>query len=894
MNINLSYNNYNKMEQSTISNPEPMQQIDNNDLLLIEQFRQCNISAMVNPSQYIGLMKYYIYKKVLSCVPIQLTINYDSLYGEIKYSSLRTSKLNCLFINALENIDISEIPRDNIINGSIMSWYENTKYLTSYSELDAISDDKTISISYPDDSSDINTTLIEYFIGTLLNKLRRKTFNFVYVLGMFLTTSDPVESDINRFFSNTDKVIHIVYENIVGITLEEWLKNKPTLSVFYNIILQVALALTKAQEKIGFVHNALYAKNIILKYKPGTVSTFHIKSKIYTIKSDYIAIITNLSTARVTNNGFGICYKYNPSIFTPGKDICNLIISSLILLNTSNLYKDVEWLNTFFSNYFETAEGAYDDLFEKYEGFVLPDDHPQYSMNPLDFLNWFHKENGKILNDIVVTSPRFLKPLINEKGLSDDIKEDLSMIPSGIIKQYIMTRYGIDYKQSEQEKEYDILSINEYNKYMMETVQSYIVYYNFPINKQYSNIDPINYYKVVSDLIYRYKVLSNYIMLYRYAVTIKYDAIPKFNADVFSLRNSLKYNIEAINNIPLYRLYQLTFVMNNIENTSITGDIIEYYKDMYPSTNWIKNIYPECAEYIDLYIIPVATRLLKPFTLDKYNNYYYPPHTLQQFKQLFKQDRRVVEKLKTLIKKLVCGYNKDLERHVFNNSGLRLFNEADDVRILLYLKSFYERVNPVQFNRGLARVKDIVSLIGPLGIDPKSYLDYGGGDGSISSAVATKFGINKDSSYSLDIEEWFGRLQLPKYDNIKYLRIKEGQAIPLPDNSIDIVTCFQVLHHIKNIDFVLSELRRVCKYMLIIREHDCQNNDQRMIIDLEHSIYEISVENTPNVKFLNDYKAWYRSKQEWGELISKYGFKHVVSLMKGGTTFYYYDVFRTV
>lgn len=52
----------------------------------------------------------------------------------------------------------------------------------------------------------------------------------------------------------------------------------------------------------------------------------------------------------------------------------------------------------------------------------------------------------------------------------------------------------------------------------------------------------------------------------------------------------------------------------------------------------------------------------------------------------------------------------------------------------------------------------------------------------------------------------------------KYVKASIQGNIDLPDNCIDLITCFSVLHHIPNVSFVLSELMRVLKpggYMLI-------------------------------------------------------------------------------
>lgn len=54
----------------------------------------------------------------------------------------------------------------------------------------------------------------------------------------------------------------------------------------------------------------------------------------------------------------------------------------------------------------------------------------------------------------------------------------------------------------------------------------------------------------------------------------------------------------------------------------------------------------------------------------------------------------------------------------------------------------------------------------------------------------------------------------------KYVKASIFGNIDMPDNSMDLITCFSVLHHIPNVSFVLSELLRILKPggFLLIRE----------------------------------------------------------------------------
>ena len=87
----------------------------------------------------------------------------------------------------------------------------------------------------------------------------------------------------------------------------------------------------------------------------------------------------------------------------------------------------------------------------------------------------------------------------------------------------------------------------------------------------------------------------------------------------------------------------------------------------------------------------------------------------------------------------------------------------------------------------------------------------------------------------------------------------------------------------------LKEIRRVCKGYFIIREHDCRNSLEKMLIDVEHSLYEVTIEKEPNMNFLDTYEAYYRNIKEWDDLLYSYNFRKIYQdpHVKGPTRYYY-------
>ena len=95
-----------------------------------------------------------------------------------------------------------------------------------------------------------------------------------------------------------------------------------------------------------------------------------------------------------------------------------------------------------------------------------------------------------------------------------------------------------------------------------------------------------------------------------------------------------------------------------------------------------------------------------------------------------------------------------------------------------------------------------------------------------------------------------------------------------------------VLHHVKNIDFVLKEINRILKMnsFIIIREHDCITYCDKMIADIEHSLFyyndsfKILKKNNIFIKksnntFRNNFYSKYYDIYEWDYIFDKYGFK---------------------
>jgi ubiquinone/menaquinone biosynthesis C-methylase UbiE len=175
------------------------------------------------------------------------------------------------------------------------------------------------------------------------------------------------------------------------------------------------------------------------------------------------------------------------------------------------------------------------------------------------------------------------------------------------------------------------------------------------------------------------------------------------------------------------------------------------------------------------------------------------------------------------------------------------------------------------------------------------YLDFGGGDGANAYALGKKLNLEKGQVFVSDIESWFGNANVDKFKELCTYRYLKTYLLPFETESFDLITMFQVLHHIENTSTVLKELYRILKVggIFYIREHDCDSPMTATLIDIEHSLQECSKKSSIDYEYLQTYYANYFSREELREKLFEVGFKeyirdgkHVTSVNYGETRYY--------
>lgn len=161
------------------------------------------------------------------------------------------------------------------------------------------------------------------------------------------------------------------------------------------------------------------------------------------------------------------------------------------------------------------------------------------------------------------------------------------------------------------------------------------------------------------------------------------------------------------------------------------------------------------------------------------------------------------------------------------------------------------------------------------------YLDLGCGQCIKTKMVGEILDIPDKNTYGADIESWGEYKDEIREKNINFIGLQINEPFPIESNKFDLVTALMVLHHVENLDLFLRETNRILKKggIFFIKEHDAMTNFDKMLIDIEHGLYEVTMRN--NSDYFNSYYGVYYDKIEWSVIIEKYGFEYI-------HTYYYY------
>lgn len=166
-------------------------------------------------------------------------------------------------------------------------------------------------------------------------------------------------------------------------------------------------------------------------------------------------------------------------------------------------------------------------------------------------------------------------------------------------------------------------------------------------------------------------------------------------------------------------------------------------------------------------------------------------------------------------------------------------------------------------------------------MDTSTIMDYGGGDGSDSVAMRELLGAKV--VICADIEDYINK----DYKNcVKFLRVIPYENLDIKDESVDIITIFYVIHHMRE-DIVkrLKDLYRILKKggHLLIKEHDVIDEEDARAVNLQHiCYYALDSENDVKdiIENFGEYEEMYYYKREdIYRLLQSLGFRRVKSVL---------------
>lgn len=157
-----------------------------------------------------------------------------------------------------------------------------------------------------------------------------------------------------------------------------------------------------------------------------------------------------------------------------------------------------------------------------------------------------------------------------------------------------------------------------------------------------------------------------------------------------------------------------------------------------------------------------------------------------------------------------------------------------------------------------------------------SLLDIGCGQGYITAYIKELLKCDKAACVEVDKS-----LSNPDIE-YSYLQEDKEYKLPYENSSFDLITAFMSLHHVHDLDTMISEISRVLKPggYFFIKEHDCWNAFDAMLVDIEHAIF---IHCDPK-QSIDDFYCVYKNYYGWDKQLSSH-FKYIAAD-------YYYPALR--
>ncbi|AYV85691.1 MAG: uncharacterized protein Satyrvirus31_5 [Satyrvirus sp.] len=226
---------------------------------------------------------------------------------------------------------------------------------------------------------------------------------------------------------------------------------------------------------------------------------------------------------------------------------------------------------------------------------------------------------------------------------------------------------------------------------------------------------------------------------------------------------------------------------------------------------------------------------------------------------------------------LLGKFTNKLDKNIVTNMYHMIKQNEPDEKIVNFIQKNRIGMEELKSEPRASRISNVLFQFLKKDLKPNigAYLDIGCNNGLITVELGKKLNLKSSQIYGIDVEDFSGQKIIPVGGFV--FSSYDGYNIPYTDDYFDLVTCLMTLHHIKHIDIILSEIKRVTKKhgLVLVKEHNAYSEEIDWLIFLKHLFYDVMDYNITYEEFIKTYFQKCYSKNQLVELFKKYGFELV-------------------
>lgn len=234
------------------------------------------------------------------------------------------------------------------------------------------------------------------------------------------------------------------------------------------------------------------------------------------------------------------------------------------------------------------------------------------------------------------------------------------------------------------------------------------------------------------------------------------------------------------------------------------------------------------------------------------------------------------ERIKLLSSKIIKIKNlsKKVSNYIIDNPKIKLEEKLKQISKMIYF---------IKINHDQSFISNQLSnYIFNNYFNPQIKIaDLGGGNGDVLKNIGINLHLNKENLYCIEQKQsWAEAYKFSNSDFIKYIFWDNKKISGIKKNSLDVIIIMVSLHHMtdETIKNVFKNINKLAKpnSILIIKEHDSQTIEDKIVINFEHHLYHLIGNKLQTEKeisnYLNNYIDNFKSKEYFDNLITKAGY----------------------